>query len=351
MKRQPISIWGSGLLALDIVIRSGESEAFEITSGGTCANVLSNLAHLGWSASAKGRVGNDPAGRILEEHLIECGVDASSMILDERVETPLIIERFGLGEPSAPVHRFEWKCPKCESPVPRYRATPKVVLEMEEQSASLPELFFFDRPSPGNLHLARYLKERGVLIVFEPPRLKHKPEFKTATGLADVVKVADSRNLPDLETWLADSSLVILTRGANGLCYRATDFNGLTTDWIDMPAFSISYTLDACGSGDWLTTGLLHAFFAVDDFAGDVARRLEGALKFGQALAALNCLLPGARGLSRVYERAEIGEMAALALAEGLASLERKVTDRATEGGRFREIELVCSSCVRQSAN
>jgi len=225
------------------------------------------------------------------------------------------------------------------------------LLEIEEQSASLPELFFFDRPSPGNLRLARYLKERGVFIVFEPPRLKHEPEFMTASGLADVLKVADAKNLPDFEMWLAESSLVILTKGADGLSYKASDFNGLTTDWIEMPAFTISCTLDACGSGDWLTTGLLHAFFAVDDFVTDVAKRLEGALKFGQALASLNCLLPGARGLSRVYERAEIGEMAALALAEGLSNLEGKITDRADESGRFREIELICSGCLRLGAN
>lgn len=342
------SIWGSGLLAIDVVIRSGEADAFEITAGGTCANVLSNLAHLGWSASAKGRVGADAAGRILEEHLRDSGVNSSSLVLDERVETPLIIERFGIGDPMAPRHRFEWKCPKCATPVPRFRPTPIQILEFEEETDILPELFFFDRPTPGNLRLAKSLKERGTFVIFEPPRIKPEREYETAVRLADIIKVADSKQLPNFEGWLEDGSLVILTRGAEGLSYRSSNFNKVTTGWVELPALELSLALDACGSGDWLTTGLLHAFFAVDDFAGDVLRRLEGALKYGQALAALNCLLPGARGLSRIYERAEIGEMAALALAEGLSSLEGKVSGRASEAGRFREIEAVCNSCARE---
>lgn len=348
-QRKSHTIWGSGLLAVDVVMRSKETDAFEITAGGTCANVLANLSHLGWEAAAKGRVGNDPAGRILEEHLIERGVDVSSLILDEHVETPVMIERFGLGDHSTPSHRFEWKCPKCSSPVPRYRATPIRMLEIEEQSAFLPLLFFFDRPTPGNLRLASFLKQLGVIIVFEPPRLKDEPAYKAASGLADVLKFAETKALPCLESWQVECSLVIVTKGASGLSYQASDFYGLTTDWIEMPAFHISHTLDACGSGDWLTAGLLHAFFAVDDFTCDISRRLVGALKFGQVLASLNCLLPGARGLSRIYERAEIGEMAALALAEGLSSLESKIIERASELGKFREIELICSACIRLS--
>ncbi len=342
------SIWGSGLLAVDVVIRSGEAEAFEITSGGTCANVLSNLSHLGWAASAKGRVGSDAAGRVLEEHLTEAGVDVSSLVLDERVETPLIIERFGIGDPAHPAHRFEWKCPKCSAPVPRFRPTPIHLLELAEENEALPELFFFDRPTPGNLRLATALRDKGVFIVFEPPRFKPEPEFERASRLANVVKLADSAALPDLESWLEGSTLVILTRGSLGLSFKAFDFEGITTDWQNLPAFELSHALDACGSGDWLTAGLLHALFAVDGFGCDVTRKLEGALKFGQVLAALNCLLPGARGLSRVYERAEIGEMAALALAEGLSSLEGKISRRARETGRLRKVEAVCNQCLRE---
>lgn len=347
--RKPHTVWGAGLLAVDLVIRSGDTDAFEITAGGTCANVLANLAHLGWNASAKGRIGKDPAGHTLEGQLADCGVDVASLVLDEKVQTPLIIERFGIGDQLMPTHRFEWRCPRCSKPVPKYRPTPIRILESEETAASLPELFFFDRPTPGNIRLARFLKERGTLIVFEPPRLRDEPEYIQSCGLADILKFADSKDLPRFENWLPRESLVIVTKGEQGLMYKSTNFSGLTTAWKNMPAISVSRTLDACGSGDWVTSGFLHAFFAIEDFAEETVRRLDNAIKFGQALASLNCLLPGARGLARVYERAEISEMAALVLADGLASAEGMVSERATVRGENRRFESACSGCLQVS--
>lgn len=340
-----ISVWGSGLLAVDVVMRSGESEPFEITAGGTCANVLSNLAHFGWNACARGRVGADAAGQVLAEHLKDAGVDASSIVFDEQVETPLIVERFGLGNPAMPTHRFEWNCPKCGTRVPRFRATPIPILALGDSPRALPDVFFFDRPTPGNLRLARALKALGVTIMFEPPRLKREPNFELGVRLADIVKIAECDDILTFEAWLHTNSLAVITYGQEGLSYRAANFRGVSTDWTTLPAYKLSSTLDSCGSGDWLSTGLLHAFFAVNDLTEDVAGRLSGALKYGQALAALNCLLPGARGLARVFDHAEISDMVALALAKGPTAVEGRIGSRSNESGRLRDLESVCNAC------
>lgn len=342
-----VSIWGSGLLAIDIVMRHGDTNAFEITAGGTCANVLANLAHVGWKASAKGRIGADSAGRILAAQLGLIGVDISSLTHDERVETPVIVERFGIGNPADPRHRFEWKCPKCESPVPRFRPTPITMLDIGTDPSTVPDIFFFDRPTPGNLRLARQLKNHGVVIMFEPPRLKPEERFELAVELADIVKFADSSNHPDFESWLPANSLVVVTCGSSGLRFKACGFHGISTDWVDMPAFGLSQTLDACGSGDWVTAGMLHGFFAINDMSDDVGSRLEASLIYGQALAALNCLLPGARGLARVYSHAEISDMVAIVIAKGLLALEHKIVGRSSQPGKLSDLEAVCNVCSR----
>ena len=340
------SVWGSGLLAVDIVLCKEDQEAFEITAGGTCANVLSNLAHLGWNAKAKGRIGSDAAGRVLFTHLQEAGVDATEIVFDDRVATPLVIERFGLGSEEEPFHKFEWKCPRCGSAVPKFRPTPICMLNTNYKESDVPDVFFFDRPTPSNLRFAQVLKTSGAIIVFEPPRLKIEKAFQLAVGIADIVKVAAESASIYLDRWMSEGSLAIVTNGASGLSYRANKFNGIITDWLWMPSIQLTRILDACGSGDWLTAGFLHAFLAVNDLSEEVEGKLAAALKYGQALASLNCLLPGARGLSRVFDHAEISDMAAITLAKGLAAIEPQVIKRSRKTGKLRDIKAVCGYCT-----
>lgn len=52
---------GTGLIALDIV----ESDSFVFRSaGGSCGNVMTMLAWLGWDALPVGRIGGDVCGTI-----------------------------------------------------------------------------------------------------------------------------------------------------------------------------------------------------------------------------------------------------------------------------------------------
>ena len=44
------SIFGTGLIALDLVISSDPATPVQSWVGGTCGNVLSILAYLGWDA-------------------------------------------------------------------------------------------------------------------------------------------------------------------------------------------------------------------------------------------------------------------------------------------------------------
>lgn len=344
-KQARMSIWGSGLLAVDVVVRAKDEAIIDITAGGTCGNVLAGLATFGWDSQAKGRLGSDEAGNVLDAALLKAGVDTSSLVYSEDVKTPVIIERFGIGDLDDPKHRFEWACPVCKSPVPRFRPTPISLLQANVDLATAPLIFFFDRPTPGNLRLAKQLRSAGTIIMFEPPRLKDEDPFDVAIASSDIVKVAGGQDKDFLESKLSDCSLSIITYGADGLEYKVNGFQGVFHDWQAVSAIPLTRSIDACGSGDWLTVGFLHALFAVQDLI-DSDGKIGASLKYGQALAALNCLLPGARGLSRIFTRTEIAEMVGLTLAKGLTSIERKIIKRASDLGELRDIHHVCTVCA-----
>lgn len=338
------TVWGSGLLAVDIIVRARDEAVIEITSGGTCANVLACMALYGWTSLAKGRIGSDHAGHVLKGELQRAGVDVESLVMASGVETPIIVERFGLGNVVDPRHRFEWRCPSCLTWVPRFRPTPARMLDLDDLGEA-PDVFFFDRATSGNIRLARVLRDLGSVVMFEPPRLKDDENLLEGIEVADIVKVAGNGDRVFLESQLRSCKLAIVTFGSDGLEYRANGFAGVTHGWKSLPAVEIDRGVDACGSGDWLTSGFLHAFYAVNDLSENPTGRLSASLKYGQALAALNCLLPGARGLMRVFDRVQISEMAGVTLAKGLAGLEVRVSRHSEEFGTHRDVMLVCGSC------
>jgi len=62
---------------------------FEACPGGAPCNVLAMLRKTGKSCAFIGKVGNDMFGRLLRSTIIEAGINADSLILDEKVPTTL----------------------------------------------------------------------------------------------------------------------------------------------------------------------------------------------------------------------------------------------------------------------
>src|ERR1035438_10269015 len=92
--------------------------------------------------------------------------------------------------------------------------------------------------------------------------------------------------------------LEIQTLGEDGIRYKSSLGNCKTTGWEELKAIPVNDLMDAAGSGDWCTAGIL-------DKLGKSGLRglrtinrnmLNSALAYGQALAAWNCRFEGARG-------------------------------------------------------
>src|SRR5436190_15803960 len=93
------SACGIGLIALDIVER-GDSTSHH--AGGTCGNVLTILAYLGWDSYPIGRIANDSAGKVVMSDLQRWGVRSEYLQLDPPARTPVIIERLSVDANGVP---------------------------------------------------------------------------------------------------------------------------------------------------------------------------------------------------------------------------------------------------------
>lgn len=280
--RRARSLVAAGYTPLDIV---AYNHRVWHAAGGTAGNVAAILSFLGSRTFIVADVGDDLAGRRVRQDLKKANVDVSYLRLNPRIRTPRLVHRITAGG-----HRFEFRCPSCHHAFPPSR--PLTIDRADDVSAALetPDVCFIDRLNPATLRLAEKLHESGSVVVYEPSRPARPPLEHRMLAIARLVKYAhDCRaDLATIEPRRGQAW--IETRGAAGARYRVG-----TTKWRASPAFSYP-VIDAGGAGDWTTAGLIHT---LDLRARVTLPRVGDALRWSQALAAVSCGAPGARGLAR----------------------------------------------------
>lgn len=316
---------GTGFIVLDLIRQAIERNTTieRRYAGGSCGNVLAILSYLGVRSQAVGRIGDDAAGKELLADLKHWKVDVTRLVAETNRRTPMVIQEIFVDARGRARHRFSRECPVCGATMPAYR--PLLTSEVKELAKALPPhgLFFFDRVSPGNLELARYSREQGALVVFEPSGIKDEKLFVECINTSHVFKYSHER-LEGIEALTKRTAvpLEIETRGHDGLRFRIRK-NNRTLAWHALPAINAPSVVDTVGSGDWCTAGLLASVIAEEDPI-EALQDLETTsrcLRFGQALAALNCGYEGARGLMYSATRAVAMKAADRLLAEGVAAL------------------------------
>ena len=292
-------IFGTGLIALDQVIGLDPRTPVRCWTGGTCGNVLSILAWLGWDAYPVARMNDDAASEYVREDMAHWGVHLDWITCAPTTHTPIIVQEIRRGRNGRPKHRFSWSCLRCGEWLPPYRAVTVNAVEAIKPALADASVFFLDRLSRATLTLAADASARGAVVVFEPSTKATDKLMTEALALAHVVKYADDRvdSLQDaMEDWSA-ALLEVRTLGEKGLEYRHRLGRG-TSNWIHLKAVSAPRLADASGCGDWCTAGLI-AKAAVGGQNGlrrTAARGVRAALRYGQTLAAWNSCFEGARG-------------------------------------------------------
>jgi sugar/nucleoside kinase (ribokinase family) len=288
---------GTGRLTLDVIVRSGGAPVpARSQAGGTCGNVLANLAYLGWQAYPLTDLGDDDPGLRFAADMQRWGVRLDLVRRLPEEQTPVIIHHIRYGDGGA-VHSFSSRCPFCGQKLRYYEPVP--TLSVRDRLPAVPgaKAFFFDRDSEGALLLAEHCAAKGALVVFEPNYAGRETMFPQALRLAHVLKYSRDR-LPELEKQfdLAGPLLLIETQGSEGLRFR--DHRQGDGEWQHLPALPAAAVRDTGGSGDWCTAGFIHrlGLAGLPGFLAAAPQDVGDALRFGQALAAWGCAFEGARG-------------------------------------------------------
>jgi fructokinase len=321
---------GTGFVVLDIIRNAlDESTTFERRhAGGSCTNVLAILSYLDVGASVVGRIGDDVAGVELLADLRRCKVDVRFLAAEAGQRTPIVIQETFVDARGRARHRFSRACPVCGATMAGYR--PLLVDDVFRVADALPRhtLFFFDRVAPGNVELARRSREQGALVVFEPSGVKNEDLFVECLRVSHVLKYSHER-LSGLDALVgrARPTLEVETLGAEGLRFRLCR-SGRAMKWKHLPALQASSIRDSAGSGDWCTAGFLARVGTISE---DPVARLQDAeavvsdLRFGQALAALNCSYDGARGMMYAVSRSGVMKATEQVLARDIPKLPQEL--------------------------
>jgi fructokinase len=332
---------GTGLIALDVVINGIDEEKASLWAGGSCGNVLTLLAYLGWSSYPIANHKEDCASEIIQKDMTRWGVNMRFIFRSENGITPIVVERLRCNGTSSS-HEFQFKCPICGAQLPRNRPIPLEIVARTKQNMPSAQVFYFDRVSRAALVLAEEQRAQGSLIVFEPVTLSKERLFNESLEIAHIVKYSGEQ--VDISNFKCNIPLEIQTLGFRGLKYRFKSFEHSSSNWSELPAFPVSELVDSAGAGDWCTAGIIHYLGqkGAAEFTNASDQEIENALLFGEALAALKCRYKGARGTMYYATKNEL-ESFICGLLEG-KNLDLHLS-RSSQERESRSMKHICPGC------
>jgi fructokinase len=289
---------GTGLVALDVVIADNVTSDPKLCAGGTCGNVLTALAFLGWDSYPIARLRSDAASKCVLEDLRFWGVKLDFISLSDCGSTPVVVQHIRQNRDGQRSHSFSRKCPACGAWLPWYKAVRAATIPDLATRLPRANVFYFDRTSRGAITLAQNARKTGAMVVFEPSSESDPNLLKEALTAAHVVKVASDR-IEGNEALLHSRSPVLLieTLGVDGLRFLHRKRDGRRA-WKKLSAFVEDVVRDSAGAGDWCTAGIISSLGSLGPERLMRARTsdLVDALKLGQAMATWACRFEGARG-------------------------------------------------------
>jgi len=287
----------AGEALIDLMPTPGAQDQFAARPGGAPCNVAVGVARLGRSTSFLGRIGGDPFGRLLRQHLDDAGVDSSLVIPAAEATTLAVAALDGHGKAeytfyAAGTADWQW----AESEIPR-------VLPGRPRALYLGGLALRLAPGAAVLEgLMRRTQRQGRTLIFFDPNVRTGFGFTAAAERARI------------ERQVRLAHVVKASEDDIALLYPGRDYREIALAWQGMGAGLVAVTLGADGvyalsPGGIETTvpsvpaDVVDTIGAGDAFAAAMLDRLVGHLPAGAAPA------DGLRGLGtdairRLLERA-----------------------------------------------
>ena len=293
-----------GELLIDFTM-NGQSEQgnnmFEACPGGAPCNVLALLNKMGKKTAFIGKVGKDQFGTLLRETITEAGIDASNLMVDDKVNTTLaFVHTFPDGDREFSFYRN----PGADMMLSADEVDPEVVKDTK--------VFHFGTLSMTHEGVREATKKavetakvNGCLVSFDPnlrPPLWSsldlaKEQMEYGFGQCDILKISDNEiqfvsGKEDYDEGIAylqekyQIPLILLTMGKDG---SRAYYKGMR---VEKPGFAVK-AIETTGAGDTFCGSSLN--YIVDhDFENLTEEQLGEMLTFANAAAALVTTKKGA---------------------------------------------------------
>ncbi|MBM3772603.1 MAG: ribokinase [Acidimicrobiia bacterium] len=283
---------GLGLNSVDLVTVVAEYPAsntkqrlqrFARLPGGQTATAMVVAARLGWRASYIGRFGGDELGALSRTSLVDEGVDvaASQLVGDATNQFAIVIVDARSGERTVLWDRH-----------PALTMHPEAVLAADVCAGRM--LLVDCHETAAATRAAQFARAAGIPTVLDVEKVR--PGIAELLQQTDAIIAAEAfpteltgydapgRALEAIAREF-DAPLVAVTLGADGSLARCGGKE------IRTRAFPVN-CIDSTGAGDAFHGGFAAACLQSPDHPVDV----EDALRYANAVAALNCRALGARG-------------------------------------------------------
>ncbi len=317
---KPFDVVALGELLIDFTENGASAQGntlFEACPGGAPCNMLAMLRKLGKECAFIGKVGNDMFGRLLRQVILDAGIQADTLILDDEIPTTLA---------------FVKTLPDGDREFSFYR---KPGADMMLTEAELPldliqnaKIFHFGTLSmthPGiraaTIRAVEYARENGALISFDPnlrPPLWDNLELareQIAWGLArcDILKIADNelefmtgeqdyeKGAAILRRQYPNIQVLNVTAGAHGSYSFYAD-----QEPVYVPGFTLGGTIETTGAGDTFCASVL-SFLLGNGITGLTPKQRKDMLRFANAAAYIVTTRKGA--IRAMPEREEVEQL------------------------------------------
>ena len=303
-----------GELLIDFTM-NGQSEQgnnmFEACPGGAPCNVLALLNKMGKKTAFLGKVGRDQFGTLLRDTITEAGIDASHLMIDDKVNTTLAF-----------VHTF----PDGDREFSFYRnpGADMMLTENEVDPAFIAQTKIFHFGTLSMTHdgvraatkkAVQAAKDAGCLVSFDPnlrPPLWSsldlaKEQMEYGFGVCDILKISDDEipfvsGKEDYDEGIAylqekyHIPMILLTMGKDG---SRAYYKGMR---VERPGFSVK-AIETTGAGDTFCGSSLN-YVVEHGFEDLTEEQLGELLTFANAAAAIVTTKKGA--IRSMPEREEV---------------------------------------------